>query len=71
LYFTLHYIRTIESGLSNNNFKDRYVFSVVWYYDTVIVIAIAVTFYLVKDVVELVLFYCYCCMVNKDYQNKN
>jgi len=33
------------------------VFSVVWYYDIVIAIAITVTVYLVKDVVKLFFFY--------------
>lgn len=34
------------------------VFSVVWYYDIVIVITITVTVYLLKDVAKLFFFYC-------------
>jgi len=37
-------------------------------YDIVIVIAITVTVYLVKDVVKLFPFYCYRSMVNEDYK---
>jgi len=50
--------------------SNQLLFSVVWYYDIVIVIvmAITVTVYLVKDVVKLFFFYCYRSMVNKAYQ---
>jgi len=53
--------------------EESVVFSVVWYYDIVIAIAIKVTVYLVKDVVKLFFFYfflflCYRFTLNKDYQ---
>jgi len=60
--------RRLATRLKNDGF------CVVWYYDIVVVIAIAVTVYLVKDVVKLFFFcfffyfHCYRFTVNKDYQ---